>query len=213
MASGTLGAAMEAGLLDKKALALSFAFYNHDISSDKVNNASNIACMIIEKLWRSDAWGACDARVFNINVPLVDNPSPDVYMTTMGRSQFGSLYRRAGECQHEAKGINPITGLPLSGEMDEKTRKHLRIAVDDGENTVNSKQSADADFTLDGEDGAVYVFSASVGVNNEAGEGTDIWAVRKRAVSITPLRPELDSLGDAGQQALWKELGFTPLAR
>ncbi|KAJ1864060.1 hypothetical protein H4R99_003282 [Coemansia sp. RSA 1722] len=211
MASGTLGAAMEAALLNKKALALSFAFYNHDISSDKVNNACNVACTVIEKLWRSDAWSATNAGVFNVNVPIANHPSPDVFMTTMGRSHFGSLYRKVGDCQHKAKGINPITGLPLSKETDEKVSKHLRIAVDDGQNAVNSKKSAGEDFTQDGEDGAVYVFSASVGVDNEAGEGTDIWAVRKRAVSITPLRPELGSLGNADQQALWNELGFTSL--
>ncbi|KAJ2856745.1 hypothetical protein J3B02_001425 [Coemansia erecta] len=199
MASGTLGAAMEAGLLNKRALALSFAFHNHDISSDNVNNASSIACTIIEKLWRSDAWTACNALVFNVNVPLTDDPSPDVFMTMMGRSQFGSLYRKVGDCQHKARRVNPITGLPLSKNTDddETARKHLRIAVDDGRNSANSKESADKNVTKDTEDDATYVFSASVSVNNETGEGTDIWAVHKPAVSITSLRPKLDTLGNA----------------
>ncbi|KAJ2378850.1 hypothetical protein IW150_000548 [Coemansia sp. RSA 2607] len=210
LASGTLGAAMEAGLANKKAIALSFAFYNHDIAPDKVQNANDMSCKIIEKLWKSDAWQKCKAPVFNINVPISSNTDPDIFVTTMGRSHFGSLYRKIGQCQHQAKGINPVTGLPVTKDADAKA-KHLRIAVDDGESSANNTKDNTETTVEDGEDGATYVFSASVSISDGSGEGTDMWAVHKAAVSITPLKPELYSLGNAGQESLWTELGFTSL--
>ncbi|KAJ2344092.1 hypothetical protein GGF43_005534 [Coemansia sp. RSA 2618] len=209
MASGTLGAAMEAAIDGKRSIALSFAFFNRDISDDKADNACAIACSIISKLWAADAW--TQARVFNINIPLVTDTNVPIYITRMGTSRFGSLYKRLEDV--EASGIHPVTGLRVKDRQVDSSQltarqRQLRVAVDDAEDaaTDNGDRS-----TVDGEDGATYVFSASVAVETSAEEGTDAWAVHKRAVSITPLQPALHSLGNAGQLPLWEQLGFTPL--
>ncbi|KAJ2079876.1 hypothetical protein H4R24_003475 [Coemansia sp. RSA 988] len=215
MASGTLGAAMEAAIDGKKAIALSFAFFNRDISNDKVQNACRIACSIIEKLWEADAWKSSKTSVFNINIPLITNPEPPIYITKMGTSRFGSLYTRLEDVDKSSI-INPVTGLQINScKVDSsnlsKSQKQLRLAVDDANDTDLEHLKTDTRTSVDGKNGATYVFSASVAIKSAAVEGTDIWAVHQKAVSITPLRPELYSLGNSGQASLWSRLGFTPL--
>ncbi|PIA17408.1 sure-like protein [Coemansia reversa NRRL 1564] len=215
VASGTLGGAIEAAIDGRKAIALSFAFFNRDISDDKVQNACSIACSIIEKLWISDAWKSSNTSVFNINIPLVTDPEPPIYITKMGTSRFGSLYTRLEDVD-EFSSTNPVTGLQVNNnKVDEsnlsKSQKQLRLAVDDAKDTNPGNPSVNTRTSVDGEDGATYVFSASVAIKSAAAEGTDIWAVHQKAVSITPLKPELHSLGNSGQASLWSHLGFIPL--
>ncbi|KAJ2310402.1 hypothetical protein H4R23_002111 [Coemansia sp. Cherry 401B] len=210
MASGTLGAAMEAAIDGRRAVALSFAFYNGDISADKAENACHVACSIISKLWTSDAWSQSHASVFNINVPLILEPDPPVMITKMGQSRFGSLYHRLDNGANGS--MHPATGLHIKDhKVDESSltpsQKQLRVAVDD----ANPETGQDPGAQVDGSDGATYVFSASVKVNSSLEEGTDAWAVHRRAVSVTPLQPALHSLGNADQAALWVQLGFQPL--
>ncbi|KAJ2565004.1 hypothetical protein GGH12_001684 [Coemansia sp. RSA 1822] len=211
MASGTLGAAMEAAIDGKKAVALSFAFFNRDISDNKAENACNIACSVISKLWDSDAWSKTQAGVFNINIPLVATLDPPIYITRMATTRFGSLYKRLEDIK--PSDIHPITGLQIKNKQVDNSQlsakqKQLRVAVDDA-GTVESDSGARN--RIDGEDGATYVFSASVAIETSAEENTDVWAVHKRAVSITPLQPALHSLGNAKQELLWSQLGFNPL--
>ncbi|KAJ2294943.1 hypothetical protein IW139_004101 [Coemansia sp. RSA 353] len=211
MASGTLGAAMEAAIDGKRAIALSFAFFNCDISDDKAENACNIACSIISKLWESDAWTKTQAGVFNINIPLISALELPIYITRMATTQFGSLYKRLED--DKPSNIHPITGLQIKNKQADNSQlsakqKQLRVAVDDA---GAAESDNGARNRIDGEDGATYVFSASVAIETSAEENTDVWAVRKRAVSITPLQPALHSLGNAKQAYLWSQLGFNYL--
>ncbi|KAI8326335.1 sure-like protein [Martensiomyces pterosporus] len=206
-ASGTLGAAMEAALNGTCAAALSFAFYNRDISPAKTQNACAMACSVLDRLWQADMWGTCGAGVFNINVPLVDVADRPVYLTAMGRSRFGSLYRKTSDTNYDAS-INPVTGLHIktAGAAGET---NAALAIGDGEDPAARKCSeTTADTAEDGSSGLEFVFSSSAPTNKVSGPGTDSWAVRHRFISVTPLRPELQSLGSANCEALWSSLGF-----
>jgi 5'/3'-nucleotidase SurE len=70
LASGTVGAAIEAVLLGKRAIAVSFAYHGiescHDIT--KMNLACDTACHLITQLISS--WNG-SPDLFNINIPLV----------------------------------------------------------------------------------------------------------------------------------------------
>ncbi|KAJ2160700.1 hypothetical protein GGF46_002057 [Coemansia sp. RSA 552] len=203
---------MEAAIDNKRAVALSFAFYNRDISEAKALNASHIACSILKKLWSSDAWKASGSSVFNVNIPLVDDPSPPVHITRMGTSRFGSLYKKI----EDAPGSSSIPRAQGKGEIDNSglstSQKRMRIAVDDGSSQgAGDKENSSAGGRIDGRDGSTYAFSASVAVETAADPGTDSWAVHQKAVSITPLQPALLSLGNCQNPELWTSLGFTPL--
>ncbi|KAJ1742282.1 hypothetical protein LPJ78_002732 [Coemansia sp. RSA 989] len=184
MSSGTLGAAMEAAMLGVRSLALSFAFFNHDISSDKVENACQISTNILHKLWHKDAWKSTGSPLFNINIPLVLNPHPPIYITTMGQSHIGSLYVK---------------------ESRSYKQSYLSVAVDDAQ----VQNAGSGDHEMDGKDGDAFRFSvAGTRSETDAVLGTDAWAIRKKAVSITPLRPALDSLVEAEKSPFWQQLEF-----
>ncbi|KAJ1949641.1 hypothetical protein FBU59_001054 [Linderina macrospora] len=167
---------MEAALCGTRALALSFAYYDGDIANEKLENACEMAVEVIEKLWVGDAWNRAPAKVFNVNVPLVDSVECPVFVTKMARNaNFASLYKLAGDVDF-ADGVNPVTGLP--------TKKN-RAAVDD---------------TGDGT--RVFVFSAPYGCDPEPEEGTDSWAVQCHAISVTPLRPEFQNVASSDMEKI-----------
>jgi 5'/3'-nucleotidase SurE len=95
LASGTVGGAMEAALCGKKAIALSWAFGNHQAPGDDgvhgaelIAAASRISVDLIENLVRE--W--CEnVEVYHINVPpLRSAQPPDAVWTTAARSSLSS---------------------------------------------------------------------------------------------------------------------------
>ncbi|KAJ1956652.1 hypothetical protein EC988_001236 [Linderina pennispora] len=175
LSSGTLGAAMEAALCGTKALALSFAFYNGDIAEPKLGNACTMAVDVVEKLWRKDAWEKAGASVFNVNVPLVEHTACPVFVTRMANGPgFGSLYKPVADVDNR-DGVNRITGLPT---------KNVAV-LDDAQAHAAEKDR-------------VFVFSAPYVCDPRPEVGTDTWAIRLCAISVTPLRPELRAIRSIG---------------
>ena len=69
LSSGTIGGAMEGAVFKKRAIALSYAFFNRDHDPDIIAGASNHSVRIIEHLF--DNWKD-EVDLYSINVPLVE---------------------------------------------------------------------------------------------------------------------------------------------
>lgn len=68
LASGTIGGAMEAAQLQRKAIALSYAFYSPQHDPELIASASRLSLKVIEKLVSS--WGK-HVGLYSVNVPLI----------------------------------------------------------------------------------------------------------------------------------------------
>lgn len=70
LSSGTVGAALEAVLLDRKAISISFAYFDFQSTKDKaiIEKCCETACKIITDLWES--WDTEFPPMFNINIPM-----------------------------------------------------------------------------------------------------------------------------------------------
>ncbi len=69
LSSGTVGAAMEAAVAGRRAIAISFPFFNGwgNWSEQEIDTAVNAAGAVTEQLWQS--WGE-DVDMYNVNVPI-----------------------------------------------------------------------------------------------------------------------------------------------
>jgi 5'/3'-nucleotidase SurE len=111
LASGTLGAALEAAVFRRKSIALSYAFFwrNHDPVI--VTAASRRSVRVIEALaaqWPSD--GSVD--LYNVNVPLVENVEAGKVLWT----EILQNYWTDGSCFQEVDGS-------VSGEEAEEAER------------------------------------------------------------------------------------------
>lgn len=70
LSSGTIGGALEAAVCQRKAIALSYAFFNRNHDPEIIAGASRLSLKLIEYLYKN--W---DTKVdlYTINVPLVEN--------------------------------------------------------------------------------------------------------------------------------------------
>ncbi|KAI8576333.1 hypothetical protein K450DRAFT_257259 [Umbelopsis ramanniana AG] len=157
LASGTIGAALEATLCNKKAIALSFAFYDRDIKPPKIKNACNMAIKVISKLMEINEWQP--AGLYNINVPLVEEEC-SVKVTNIYKTSYGSLFK-------------PVTleSTPQNATNDESVELSLRDEAERGE-------PLEYRFAPD--------FKVLSGIA-DAEVGTDTWAVHNKHISVTPL--------------------------
>ncbi|ODV62092.1 putative tubulin tyrosine ligase [Ascoidea rubescens DSM 1968] len=85
LTSGTIGAALEATLIGKKSIAVSFAFESNDIDEHIIKYASKISVKLIEHLYNS--WPNDNStELYSINIPLIEtlNKSEIVYAPILG---------------------------------------------------------------------------------------------------------------------------------
>ncbi|OZJ03578.1 hypothetical protein BZG36_03046 [Bifiguratus adelaidae] len=160
LASGTIGAAMDAALCAKKAIALSFAFYDKDLHPDKIRNSCDMAIQVIQKLWMEDKWPA--NGLFNINVPLVTEACP-VHMTTVHRNSYGSLFKPIGHPQQP------------SDRAAENAPSNFAQPTDQSTNRPSSSTEPIQRF--------VFAPDFKSLVASTAPPGTDAWAVANRYIS------------------------------
>jgi 5'/3'-nucleotidase SurE len=92
LASGTIGAALDAALSRKKAIALSFAFYDNQFASEQIANACSIAAKVVNHLWQHP-WDP-SISIYNVNVPVVDTRNVPIHLTNVYNNHYGSLFRR-----------------------------------------------------------------------------------------------------------------------
>ncbi|KAG2174101.1 hypothetical protein INT43_004121 [Umbelopsis isabellina] len=158
LASGTIGAAMEATLCRKKAIALSFAFYDRDITQSKIDNACGMAVKVVKQLMDIDQWQ--DGVVYNINVPLVDEEC-SVKVTTVYQTAYGNLF----------KPVAMETTGSQDANDDESIERSVRDQAERGE-VLEYRFAPDYKSLSD-------IKNAEV--------GTDTWAVHNKHISVTPL--------------------------
>ncbi|ORX53952.1 sure-like protein [Hesseltinella vesiculosa] len=91
LASGTIGSALEATVCSKKAIALSFPFYNRNYTNDDILNACRQATDVILQLWKKNNWP--QGGLFNINVPLTNDKAMPVKLTKFHQASYGSLFK------------------------------------------------------------------------------------------------------------------------
>ncbi len=98
MSSGTVGAALEAALSDKKAIGLSFAFNTRTIEPDVLDQAAKIAVFTIKHLyenWPSDK----SVDLYSVNIPLTRelNDETKIFYAPILQNRWGSTYSFNGE--------------------------------------------------------------------------------------------------------------------
>ncbi|KAL0090424.1 survival protein sure-like phosphatase/nucleotidase [Phycomyces blakesleeanus] len=157
LASGTIGAAMEAVLCDQKAIALSYSFYSRDFSKSKIDHACEMAFKVINHLCILDEWPK--NGLFNVNVPLVEEECP-VHLTTFAQASYGSLFK-------------PI-GLPAANvvEGSENVEQQVRM---EGEGESGRQVFR---FLPD---------YKTLSISKTLEPGTDAWALENRFISVTPM--------------------------
>ncbi|ORY00566.1 sure-like protein [Basidiobolus meristosporus CBS 931.73] len=100
LASGTIGAALDGCLASKKAIALSFAYFNRDtITEEKVANACSMALSVISHIWNR-GWPK-GVELFNINIPLVDEPERPIMVTKLHQNVYRSLFEPVKDAEGE----------------------------------------------------------------------------------------------------------------
>ena len=68
LSSGTIGGALEAAVCQKKAIALSFAFWSRDHNSELIASACRHSVKLVEHLYKN--WDA-DVDLYSCNVPVI----------------------------------------------------------------------------------------------------------------------------------------------
>ncbi|CAO3589245.1 unnamed protein product [Absidia cylindrospora] len=101
LSSGTIGAALEATLCRKKAIALSFPFFSRDFKMNEIQNSCMMASNVIQQIYEKDNWPI--NGLFNINVPLVDYDCP-VHVTQFHQAYYGSLFKPLTETNNNKEG-------------------------------------------------------------------------------------------------------------
>ncbi|CDK24830.1 unnamed protein product [Kuraishia capsulata CBS 1993] len=103
MSSGTVGAAMEGALMNKRAIGLSYAFETKDIDEPILKEASKIAVKLVQQLYSN--WSK-DADLYTINIPL----RPDLKLGTtviqyapILENRWTSLYTPKDESRSKTK--------------------------------------------------------------------------------------------------------------
>lgn len=143
LSSGTLGAAMEASLAHRKAIALSFPFNGWGSwDDDDIATAVEMAGRVASQLWEEWQSGDVKADVFNVNVPLGFKTvngrpvEPEVLHTTVDmQSQYSSLYKaiegKQGGFEWGPKGLKPFD-LPAptaGGDVAAVKAGHVSISA------------------------------------------------------------------------------------
>ena len=95
LSSGTVGAAMEAAIAGRRAIAISFPFFSgwDNWTPEQLAAAIRVAGLVTQQLWQQ--WGSGSGPdIYNVNVPVsIDEQQHEVLFTTVdAAAQYTSLY-------------------------------------------------------------------------------------------------------------------------
>ncbi|KAL7928531.1 survival protein sure-like phosphatase/nucleotidase [Trichoderma chlorosporum] len=178
LSSGTLGAALEAAASRSKAIALSFAFFSRNHDPVIIDAACRHSVKVIEflyKQWPTDG----SADLYSVNVPLVEGVEthPTVWTDILQN------YWTKGSCFDA-----------IDGSGDDEDLEEERIREGPGGEADGKDMSAEASkghthkhFKWAPKFTDVY---KSV---EDAGPGSDGWAVKEGQTSVTPLKANFAS--------------------
>lgn len=169
LSSGTMGAALEAAVCQRKAIALSFAFFSRNHDPVIIEAACRHSVRVIEALYRN--WptdGSAD--LYSVNVPLVEGIEGNKTVFT----RILQNYWREGGCFQEVEGE--------AGDEDEEEER-IREGID-GE--VGDGGKAEGGGEGGARSGHVHKhfkwapkFTDVYKSVDEAGPGNDGWAVKE----------------------------------
>jgi len=161
LSSGTLGGALEAAVCQRKAIALSYAFFTRNHDPDIIAGAAKLSVRLVEYLYKN--WGK-EVDLYTVNVPLIENVATrKVMWTKMLQNYWGP-----GSCFQEVE--------DESGEPDEEEEKIRENEGEVGANKTpleNGTKHTHKHFKWAPRFTDVY---ESV---DKAGPGNDGWAVKE----------------------------------
>ncbi|CAG1971288.1 unnamed protein product [Fusarium graminearum] len=172
LSSGTLGAALEAAVCQKKSIALSFAFFTRNHDPVIIEAACRRSVKVIENLykqWPTDG----SADLYSVNVPLIEGLENNKAIWT----NVLQNYWREGGCFQEIEGE-----AGDENEEEERIREGVGGEVDDAARPSSRKGHTHKHFKWAPKFTDVY---KSV---EESEPGNDGWAVKEGLTSITPLK-------------------------
>jgi 5'/3'-nucleotidase SurE len=186
---------MEAAVCGKKAIALSYAFFDRNHDPDIIAGASNLAVKLIEHLYAN--WDA-NTHLYSVNVPLVENVGArKVLYTDMLQNSW-----RSGSC------FQVIEVPEGEDESADEAEVEVRKKEVDGTNAANGEGSGSASgsgvVTPKGQGHIRYThkhFKWSPNFTDvyqsvaESEPGNDGWAVAQGYTSVTPLRANFMHVG------------------
>ena len=129
LSSGTLGGALEAAVCGRRAIALSYAFFDRENKPDVIKEASQHSVRLIEKLATgAEYWEK--AHLYSVNVPLVE----DVRQKKILWTETLQNWWRSGSCFQEVEVPEEEDEGPMEQEEqlrrqelgDEAEEKHVR---------------------------------------------------------------------------------------
>lgn len=117
LSSGTVGAAMEAAIAGRRAIAISFPFFSGwgNWSEEQMQAAVRVAGAVSSDLWQHWNGGGSGALLYNVNVPVsVSEASHEVLFTQVDTAaQYEGLYGKRSACD----GPNLVATHCLSAYM------------------------------------------------------------------------------------------------
>lgn len=134
LSSGTVGGALEAAVCKRKAIALSYAFFNRNHDPEIIAGASNLSVRIIDHLYKN--WGK-DVDLYTVNVPLIESvETKKVLWTNMLQNYWGpgscfqEVEDEGGDAAEEEQNIREKEGQEGNDAetVTRHTHKHFKWA-------------------------------------------------------------------------------------
>lgn len=195
LSSGTLGAALEAAVCGRRAVALSFAFFSRNHDPVIIEAACRHSVRVVEALhaqWPSD--GSVD--LYSVNVPLVEGVegNPTVFADILQN------YWRDGSCFEE------IEGVAGDGEDEEESiREGVHGEAAGGQQQQQQQQDKEKKKTGHAHKHFKWAprFADVYKSVEESEPGNDGWAVKEGRTSVTPLKANFaTAMGGSHQKEL-----------
>lgn len=119
LSSGTIGAALEAALCGRKAIALSYAYSSHSHNQEVIEEALRLSVQLIQHLF--DNWHE-EADLYAVNVPLEPGMS-------IRKIQYTSMLNNRWSSRSFYKAIDPERLGEDGGLQEQKLRQEEESAV------------------------------------------------------------------------------------
>ncbi|CCC09821.1 hypothetical protein SMACR_03377 [Sordaria macrospora] len=199
LSSGTLGGALEAAVCKRRAIALSYAFFNRNHDPSIIAKASRQSVRVIEALWKE--WPTDrSVDLYSVNVPLLEGlEEGKVLYTPMLQNYWG-----AGSCFEEVEGS-------VDGEEEDEERiregGEMGRAETDGGKEIGKRDGKGGLHTHKHFKWSPRFTDVYKSVE-EAAPGNDGWAVKEGHTSVTPLKA---NFWNTAENLHGKELQLPPL--
>lgn len=163
LASGTVGAAMEAVTHGLKSIALSYAFINSDHDYHILKEAAKISVKLIKKLYKQ-LQDQKEIDLYSVNVPLIESlklGKTKIHYTPILENYWASIYSKSAELNELGQELfhwNPDFKKVYKDGLNDYTHTDSRVLLDEGISVTPLKASfhiaepRSGEITLDDDD-------------------------------------------------------------